>query len=68
MTRLKFLDQGYGWPTVRKHPRTLAQAWPEDYADPISHEPSHLSWLASDIVIAAVLVLTILALCFGFVR
>lgn len=23
------------WPTVRRHPRTLAQAFPRDYADPI---------------------------------
>lgn len=23
------------WPTCRRHPRSLAEAWPQHYADPI---------------------------------
>lgn len=28
---------GYGHPTTRRHPRTLAEAWPREHAAPIEH-------------------------------
>ena len=34
MTRPNFL-RGYGYPTTRRHPRTLAEAWPHEHASAI---------------------------------
>lgn len=45
-----------GCPTTRRHPRTLAEAFPADYADPIEHHPSPRAWLWNDALIAALLV------------
>jgi hypothetical protein len=28
-------------PTTRRHPRTLAEAWPREHANPISHYRRH---------------------------
>ena len=64
--RLRPLSQSYGTPKTRRHPRTLAEAWPQDYADPIEHlAPPPRSWLWSDIVIAALLVGVLVALAMG---
>jgi len=38
--RLLPLSRNYGWPTTRRYPRTLAEAWPREYASPIEHYTS----------------------------
>lgn len=53
------------WPTTRRHPRSLAEAFPQDHANPIEHCPSARSWLWSDRVIAALLVCVIAAIALG---
>ena len=64
--RLRPLSQGYGTPTTRRHPRSMAEAWPQDYADPIEHlEPPPPAWLWNDIVIAALLAGVLVALAMG---
>lgn len=62
-TRPYFL-RGYGWPTTRKYPRTMAEAFPQDHANPIEH-PSPRSWLWNDRFIAALLVAVLTALLLG---
>lgn len=69
MTRLVPLSQSYGHPTVRRHPRSLAEAWPAEYADPIElaerpapflaeqqRHPSPRVWRLSDAFGAVLLV------------
>lgn len=63
--RPHFLSQSYGWPTTRRHPRSLAEAFPCDHADPIEHHPSVMSWVLSDLVIAAILIAVIVLFFFG---
>ena len=29
----------YGYPTSRRYPRTLADAWPREHASPVQHYP-----------------------------
>ena len=55
----------YGCPSTRRYPRSLAEAWPADYADPIERHPSARSWLLADGLIAALLVVVLVALLFG---
>lgn len=33
-----------GWPTTRRFPRSLAEAWPREHADPITiyRRPAHI--------------------------
>ena len=31
-------------PTTRRHPRTLAEAWPREHADPVTFYPSPSIW------------------------
>lgn len=54
--RLQPLSQSYGCPTVRRHPRTLAEAFPADYANPLEYHPSPRAWLWSDGIGAGLLV------------
>lgn len=42
--RLHPLSQGYGCPTTRRHPRALAEAFPQDHADPIEHYAAEPRW------------------------
>jgi hypothetical protein len=63
--RLRPLSQCYGCPTTRRHPRSMAEAWPREHANPIEHCPSARSWLASDLVIAAILIGIVTAMIFG---
>lgn len=56
MTRLVPLSQSYGTPTVRRHPRSLAEAFPQDHANPIEHHPSPRVWRMSDAFGAVLLV------------
>ena len=52
--RPRFLSQGYGTPTTRRHPRSLAEAFPADHANPIEHCPASLRWEAIASVLLAV--------------
>jgi hypothetical protein len=63
--RPAYLSQGYGWPTTRKHPRSMAEAFPLDHAMAIEHHPSPKSWLLSDICIAVICLAVLLAIAFG---
>lgn len=65
MTRLVPLSQSYGYPSVRRYPRTLAEAWPRDHARAIEHYPAVPRWerlagvllaVATGIALAAALV------------
>lgn len=42
--RPRYLSQSYGWPTVRRYPRTLAEAWPCERANAIEYYPSAARW------------------------
>lgn len=76
MTPRPLPRQGYGAPTARRYPRTLAEAWPAEYADPIERtprpaplldgQPSARSWALNDACIAALLVAIIAAVIFGW--
>jgi hypothetical protein len=33
----------YGYPTTRRYPRTLADAWPREHAAPIRHYPGRFN-------------------------
>ena len=37
--RPRYLSQSYGWPTTRRHPRSLAEAFPREHANPIARYP-----------------------------
>ena len=63
--RLLPLDHSYGWPTVRRHPRSLAEAFPFDHASAIEHHPSAQSWLLSDICITVILLCVLGAIAVG---
>lgn len=63
--RLHPISQSYGHDTVRRYPRTLAEAFPQDHADPIEHCPSPRSWLWNDRCIAALLVAVLAMVLFG---
>ncbi len=52
------------WPTSRRHPRSMAEAFPADYADPIEHHKAVL-WhgrVVDRILITAAAVLAVWAL------
>ena len=34
-----------GYPTSRRHPRSMAEAWPREHADPIEHYRHHTTGL-----------------------
>ena len=54
--------------TTRRHPRTLQEAFPRDYAEAIHHDqPSPLSWLIVDVFVALILVAVIVGLMFGVI-
>lgn len=40
------------WPTCRRHPRSLMEAWPRDYADPI--ERYSPPWRLRDLIRACI--------------
>jgi hypothetical protein len=63
--RLLPLEQRYGCPTTRRHPRSLAEAFPQDHAEAIHHAPSARSWLLADVCIAAIAVAVLVALAAG---
>ena len=63
--RPHFLARSYGWPTVRKFPRSMAEAFPAEHADPIEHCPSPRSWLLSDLAVGITLVGVLAAVLFG---
>ena len=52
--RPRYLSQGYGYPTSRRHPRSLAEAFPREHADAIEHCPAPLRWEAIASVLLAV--------------
>jgi hypothetical protein len=52
--RLHPLSRGYGTPTTRRFPRSLAQAFPQDAANPIEHCPAPLRMEAIASVLLAV--------------
>lgn len=54
--RPRYLSQCYGTPTTRRHPRSMQEAWPEDYADAIEHCPPSLRWEAIASVLLAVVI------------
>ena len=54
--------------TTRRHPRSLQEAFPRDYAEAIHHDqPSPLSWLLADIFVAVLMVCVIVGLIFGVI-
>lgn len=75
--RLHPLSRHYGCPTVRRHPRSLAEAFPQDHANPFhlpgadfaepiaACPPSRASWRRSDAVIAAIAVAIAVAFAIG---
>lgn len=42
--RLRPLSQAYGCPTTRRYPRSLADAWPREHANPIEHYAAETRW------------------------
>ena len=55
----------YGWPTVRRFPRSLLEAFPRDHAEAVTYYPSPRSWILSDIAVAIIFVCVLVALAFG---
>jgi hypothetical protein len=52
--------------TTRRHPRSLAEAWPRDYADPIERPPRN-RWRLRDLVLLGVaIVAALVALAYKF--
>lgn len=48
------------WPTCRRHPRSLAEAWPQHYADPI--ERYRAPWRWRDLIRAVICVACCIAI------
>lgn len=56
-----------GCPTTRRHPRSLAEAFPQDAAEAITHEPSAHAWLWCDRIVSLILIALIAAIVLGSV-